>query len=131
MLRSWRHAAVRLSGLATTCPLQSYRSARLRRHYASLTDLSNHPAPGQRLHGFTLQRAEHVSELELTALHFRHDQTGADYLHIARDDTNNVFAIAFKTNPPDATGVPHVLEHTTLCGSEKYVRLGGEAEIES
>lgn len=89
------------------------------RSYASATDLSIFPKPGERLHGFTLQRAQHIPELELTALLLQHDKTGADYLHIARDDSNNVFSIGFKTNPPDATGVPHILEHTTLCGSEK------------
>ncbi|EME39664.1 hypothetical protein DOTSEDRAFT_75346 [Dothistroma septosporum NZE10] len=93
---------------------------RLRRDYASVTELSRLPKPGDRLHGFTLQRSEHFSETELSALHFQHDKTGADYLHIARDDNNNVFGIGFKTNPPDATGVPHILEHTTLCGSQKY-----------
>ncbi|KAK2629973.1 hypothetical protein QTJ16_000793 [Diplocarpon rosae] len=76
--------------------------------------------PGQQLHGFTLLRSKHVPELELTALHLQHDKTGADYLHVAREDKNNVFSIGFKTNPPDDTGVPHILEHTTLCGSEKY-----------
>lgn len=85
-----------------------------------MTDLSNGPSPGDSLHGFTLNRAEHVPELELSALHFTHDTTGAHYLHIARDDANNVFSIGFKTNPPNATGVPHILEHVTLCGSEKY-----------
>ena len=90
-----------------------------RRNYASVTDLSNLPKPGTQLHGFTLQRAKHVPELELSALHFQHDKTGADYLHVAREDQNNVFSIGFKTNPPDATGVPHILEHVTLCGSEK------------
>lgn len=84
-----------------------------RRRFASLTDLGNHP------HGFTLERTKHVPELQLTAFHLRH-QTGAEYLHVARDDKNNVFSIGFKTNPPDDTGVPHILEHTTLCGSEKY-----------
>ncbi|KAF1355464.1 peptidase M16C associated-domain-containing protein [Delphinella strobiligena] len=91
-----------------------------RRTFASVTDLAKYPQPGDQVHGFTLKRAKHVPELELTALHFEHDKTGADYLHIARDDSNNVFSIGFKTNPPDATGVPHILEHTTLCGSEKY-----------
>ncbi|KAK3067448.1 Mitochondrial presequence protease, partial [Teratosphaeriaceae sp. CCFEE 6253] len=92
-----------------------------RRSYASVTtDLSSLPQPGSKLHGFTLQRTKHVPALELTALHFQHDKTGADYLHVAREDTNNVFSIGFKTNPPDATGVPHILEHVTLCGSEKY-----------
>ena len=86
----------------------------------AVTELSQYPKPGEKLHGFTLVRSKHVPELELTALHLQHDKTGADYLHIAREDTNNVFSIGFKTNPPDDTGVPHILEHTTLCGSAKY-----------
>ncbi|KAH7318200.1 Metalloenzyme, LuxS/M16 peptidase-like protein [Stachybotrys elegans] len=86
----------------------------------AVTELSHYPKPGDKLHGFTLIRSKHVPELELTALHLQHDKTGADYLHIARDDSNNVFSIGFKTNPPDDTGIPHILEHTTLCGSEKY-----------
>ncbi|KAI0525554.1 Metalloenzyme, LuxS/M16 peptidase-like protein [Xylaria bambusicola] len=86
----------------------------------AVTELSQYPKHGEKLHGFTLLRKKHVPELELTALHLKHDKTGADYLHIAREDSNNVFSIGFKTNPPDDTGVPHILEHTTLCGSEKY-----------
>lgn len=86
----------------------------------AVTELSQYPKPGDTLHGFTLVRSKHVPELELTALHLQHDKTGADYLHIARDDSNNVFSIGFKTNPPDDTGVPHILEHTTLCGSKNY-----------
>ncbi|TAQ85871.1 hypothetical protein B7494_g5820 [Chlorociboria aeruginascens] len=85
-----------------------------------VTELSQYPKPGEKLHGFTLLRSKHVPELELTALHLQHEKTGADYLHVAREDKNNVFSIGFKTNPPDDTGVPHILEHTTLCGSEKY-----------
>ena len=94
-----------------------------RRGYAAITDVSNFPNVGEQLHGFTLKRVKQVPELELTALHLQHDKTGAEYLHIAREDANNVFSIGFKTNPPDATGVPHILEHTTLCGSEKYVNF--------
>ncbi|KAI9742232.1 MAG: Mitochondrial presequence protease [Claussenomyces sp. TS43310] len=86
----------------------------------SVTELAQYPRPGEKLHGFTLLRSKHIPELELTALHLQHDKTGADYLHVARDDKNNVFSIGFKTNPPDDTGVPHILEHTTLCGSQKY-----------
>ncbi|KAL6402058.1 mitochondrial presequence protease [Ilyonectria robusta] len=86
----------------------------------AVTELSQFPKPGEQLHGFTLLRSKHVPELKLTALHLQHDKTGADYLHIARDDTNNVFSIGFKTNPPNDTGIPHILEHTTLCGSNKY-----------
>ncbi|KAG8623607.1 hypothetical protein KVT40_008583 [Elsinoe batatas] len=96
------------------------KGSNLRRHYASITNLESLPKPGEQIHGFSLRRTKHVPELKLTALEFKHDKTGAEYLHIARDDSNNVFSIGFKTNPPDATGVPHILEHTTLCGSEKY-----------
>jgi Zn-dependent M16 (insulinase) family peptidase len=90
------------------------------RHYATVTDVSRYPQPGDSLHGFTLSKIKHVPELHLTALQLQHTKTGADYLHIAREDQNNVFAINFKTNPVDDTGLPHILEHVTLCGSEKY-----------
>jgi hypothetical protein len=92
-----------------------------RRNLASVTDVKQYPQPGQNIHGFTLRRTKHVPELQLTAFHLEHDKTGAEYLHVARDDKNNVFSVGFKTNPPDDTGVPHILEHTTLCGSQKYV----------
>ncbi|CEJ55444.1 Putative Mitochondrial presequence protease [Penicillium brasilianum] len=87
---------------------------------STITDLESFPAVGEKLHGFTVREKKHVPELHLTAVRLTHDKTDADYLHVARDDKNNVFGIGFKTNPPDATGVPHILEHTTLCGSEKY-----------
>jgi len=50
----------------------------------------------------------------------RHDVTGAKYLHADCDDQNNCFNITFRTTPTDSTGVAHILEHTVLCGSEKY-----------
>ena len=90
------------------------------KQYATVTNLDSYPRPGERLYGFTLKRTKYVPELQLAAFYLQHDTTGADYLHIARDDKNNVFSIGFKTNPPDDTGVPHILEHTTLCGSERY-----------
>ncbi|KAJ5791572.1 uncharacterized protein N7518_008583 [Penicillium psychrosexuale] len=91
-----------------------------RRAASTVTNLDNFPKVGEKLHGFTLQEKKHVPELHLTAVWLKHDRTDADYMHVARDDKNNVFGIGFKTNPPDATGVPHILEHTTLCGSEKF-----------
>lgn len=84
-----------------------------------MANLRSLPQAGDKLHGFTVQRAKTVPELELAAVQLQHDATGADYIHVAREDKNNVFAIGFKTNPNDDTGVPHILEHTTLCGSEK------------
>ncbi|POS85931.1 hypothetical protein EPUL_001862 [Erysiphe pulchra] len=86
----------------------------------AVTELSLYPKPSDKVYGFTFLRSKHIPELELTALHLIHDKTGAEYIHIARDDHNNVFSIGFKTNPTDDTGVPHILEHTTLCGSKKY-----------
>ena len=113
-----QHAAARLRQLALRRGYHVADSSR-QRGYATVMDLGNYPKPGEQLHGFTLKRAQHVPELELTAFELQHDKTGAEYLHVARDDKNNVFSIGFKTNPPDDTGVPHILEHTTLCGSEK------------
>lgn len=114
MLRSARWQLQRPGGL----PRLSLRSSP-RRGYAAVAGTSEYPKIGEQLHGFTLKRIKEVPELELTALHLEHVKTGAEYLHIARDDSNNVFSIGFKTNPPDDTGVPHILEHTTLCGSER------------
>ncbi|ETO11831.1 hypothetical protein RFI_25545 [Reticulomyxa filosa] len=45
---------------------------------------------------------------------------GTRYIHLDTSDTNNVFAVALRTIPEDNSGVTHVLEHMTLCGSEKY-----------
>lgn len=61
-----------------------------------------------------------MAELNLTAYRLRHTKTGAEHLHIARDDSNNVFAVSFRTTPQDSTGVAHILEHLALCGSAKY-----------
>uniref|UniRef100_A0A2K5QPV1 Presequence protease, mitochondrial n=1 Tax=Cebus imitator TaxID=2715852 RepID=A0A2K5QPV1_CEBIM len=66
------------------------------------------------------RRVTSVPELFLTAVKLSHDVTGARYLHLAREDTNNLFSVQFRTTPMDSTGVPHILEHTVLCGSQKY-----------
>lgn len=51
---------------------------------------------------------------------FRHKKSGAELLSVANDDDNKVFGITFRTPPSDSTGVPHILEHSVLCGSRKY-----------
>jgi len=61
-----------------------------------------------------------VASLNVTVHAFRHRATGAPHYHIAADDPNNVFLVAFRTVPEDSTGVAHILEHTALCGSERY-----------
>lgn len=65
-----------------------------------------------------------VSRIPVTALRldveiWRHP-CGLSHFHLACDDQHRAFAIAFRTLPPDSTGLPHILEHTTLCGSRKY-----------
>lgn len=73
-----------------------------------------------KIHGFILEKTELISELRSTALIFRHEKTGARLIHLLNQDTNNLFAIAFRTPVFDHTGVPHILEHSVLCGSKKY-----------
>ncbi len=51
---------------------------------------------------------------------YRHNETGAEVFHVVNDDEENFFAFAFATLPEDSTGVAHILEHTVLCGSERY-----------
>ncbi|KAI8092588.1 peptidase M16C associated-domain-containing protein [Halteromyces radiatus] len=75
---------------------------------------------GDQLHGYLVQQVQKVEELELTAILLEHQQTGAQHLHIDRNDANNVFAVGFHTPVKNSTGVAHVLEHTTLCGSHRY-----------
>ncbi|XP_065483596.1 presequence protease, mitochondrial [Caloenas nicobarica] len=75
---------------------------------------------GEQIHGFTVEQVTAVPELFLTTVKLSHDGTGARYLHVAREDSNNLFSIQFRTTPLDSTGVPHILEHTVLCGSQKY-----------
>ncbi|MDH3999555.1 MAG: insulinase family protein, partial [Desulfuromonadales bacterium] len=76
--------------------------------------------PGTTLGGFSIEQTLPVSELNLDAVVLKHQATGARLLHLACDDPNNVFAVGFRTPPPDSSGIAHILEHTVLCGSEKY-----------
>lgn len=75
---------------------------------------------GQIINGFIVDEIAKIDEVYLTAVRLSHLGTGAQYLHLARDDSNNVFSVGFRTTPKDSTGLPHILEHTTLCGSERY-----------
>ncbi|CAN8139298.1 presequence protease [uncultured Thiomicrorhabdus sp.] len=61
-----------------------------------------------------------IDTLKVNVEHYRHKVTGAEHYHLAADDPQNVFMVALRTVPMDSTGVAHILEHTVLCGSEKY-----------
>lgn len=61
-----------------------------------------------------------VESLNIEIQHYEHLATGAVHYHLATDHDENVFLVALRTMPHDSTGVAHILEHTALCGSEKY-----------
>lgn len=69
---------------------------------------------------FKLLREVPIPALATTLFEYRHRVTGARHLHLAADNRENVFLVAFKTMPEDSTGVAHILEHTVLCGSARY-----------
>lgn len=71
-------------------------------------------------HGFTLLREQQISELHTRVRLWRHDKSGAQVLWLENDDENKVFGITLRTPPPDSTGLPHIMEHSVLCGSRKY-----------
>ncbi|MDC0336085.1 insulinase family protein [Pseudodesulfovibrio sp.] len=71
-------------------------------------------------HGFTKIKELEIAEMASVAHLYRHDKTGARVLSIVNDDENKVFGISFRTPPEDSTGVAHILEHSVLCGSDKY-----------
>ena len=70
--------------------------------------------------GFTLIDQRHIPELNTLARFYRHDRSGAELLSLENDDENKVFGITFRTPPPDSTGLPHIMEHSVLCGSARY-----------
>jgi len=85
---------------------------------------SNFPRPtlqtGETLHGFKVLRVETLPEIRVTAYEIEHEKTGAKVLHLHAFDRENLYAIGFRTPPSDSTGLPHILEHSVLAGSEKY-----------
>ncbi len=69
---------------------------------------------------WTVERVEHVQDFDLHAVQLSHAHSGAVFTHLQADDAVNAFSVNFKTTPMDSTGISHILEHVTLCGSEKY-----------
>jgi len=82
------------------------------------------PAPrlreGETLHGFVVRRVEAVGDIGCTAYEMEHLATGAKALHLHGGDSENLFAVGFRTPPWDSTGIAHILEHSVLAGSEAY-----------
>ena len=80
---------------------------------AHLGTHEEHPA-------FELLRVDTVDEYGALCGVYRHKLTGAEVLSVIADEPNKVFGITFRTPPSDSTGVPHILEHSVLCGSRNY-----------
>jgi Zn-dependent M16 (insulinase) family peptidase len=81
--------------------------------FAASQPTSVHPA-------FEWIRSQIIESLNVTVEEYRHRKTGAVHYHMAADNDENVFFVALRTVPMDSTGVAHILEHTALCGSERY-----------
>lgn len=69
---------------------------------------------------FEILDTDIVDEFGAYCTLYRHKQSGAELLSVSTDDDNKCFGITFRTPPTDSTGVPHILEHSVLCGSRKY-----------
>ena len=72
------------------------------------------------IHGFMVNGVCEVKELEAVLYKLYHKQSGLGLVWLSREEENKTFGIAFKTLPQDDTGVFHILEHSVLCGSERY-----------
>lgn len=73
---------------------------------------------------FRLVREQRIDSLNINVQEFEHINTGAQHIHLSakegKGNGENVFLVALRTVPQDSRGVAHILEHTALCGSEKY-----------
>ena len=74
----------------------------------------------ENLSAYEIVEKRHIDDLNSDSYLMRHKKTGARVAILSNDEENKVFAIGFRTPPKDSTGVAHIIEHTVLCGSEKY-----------
>lgn len=75
---------------------------------------------GKLYYGFELLEKRILNDINSDGFLFEHKKSGAKLLYIYNEDDNKVFSISFRTPPNDNTGLPHILEHSVLCGSRKY-----------
>ena len=71
-------------------------------------------------HGFRIKQIQLIQEVKGTGYEMVHEKSGARLYYLKTNDDNKVFSITFRTPPNDSTGLPHILEHSVLCGSEKF-----------
>ncbi|CAA0807546.1 Presequence protease 2-chloroplastic/mitochondrial [Striga hermonthica] len=114
-------------------PPVSRRSLKLKRHFCPLSmravSTSTVQSPPEVLGadedaaeklGFEKVSEEFIVECNSRAVLYKHKKTGAEIMSVLNEDENKVFGIVFRTPPKDSTGIPHILEHSVLCGSRKY-----------
>ena len=74
----------------------------------------------KKLQAYELIQERDLSGIKAKGTLLRHKKSGARIALIENDDDNKVFSIAFRTPPEDSTGLPHILEHSVLCGSKEF-----------
>lgn len=74
----------------------------------------------ENLTAYEIVEDREIKDLNSRGVILRHKKTGARIVLLSNDDPNKVFYIGFRTPPTDSTGVAHIIEHSVLCGSEKY-----------
>lgn len=72
------------------------------------------------LTAYEVLEKRNISDIGSMSYLLRHKKTGARIALLSNDDENKVFYIGFRTPPADSTGVPHIIEHTVLCGSKDF-----------
>ncbi|WP_210395350.1 insulinase family protein [Motiliproteus sediminis] len=85
-----------------------------------MTDKRSAPSARTAHPSFDFVRLQPVDSLGIEVAEYRHRKTGAVHFHIDAEHQENVFLVALRTIPGDSTGVAHILEHTALCGSERF-----------
>jgi Zn-dependent M16 (insulinase) family peptidase len=75
---------------------------------------------GDNVGNYVVKQVVALEEIRSFFYDLEHLSTGARHIHISNEDAENTFSVAFKTVPVNSTGVAHILEHTVLCGSNRY-----------
>ncbi|WP_234120303.1 insulinase family protein [Clostridium hydrogenum] len=75
---------------------------------------------GESYSGFKLGKEMQIDEIKSKGRVFYHEKSGARLVSIENEDDNKTFSITFKTLPENSKGIPHILEHSVLCGSRKF-----------
>ena len=74
----------------------------------------------EELSAYSVIEKKEIKDLNSVSYLLKHKRTGARIALLSNDDDNKVFYIGFRTPPKDSTGVAHIIEHTVLCGSDKF-----------